>query len=91
MDNHSSFCLLRILLKQNTALPSTFHPYVSQSQAWNLNFSQESDFRPYKPDIFLVHIIKADHLDHLEHLDHFDQSNHSDMEDNCRISIVYLF
>ena len=50
-------------------------------------------FRPCKPDVFRVHIIEADHLDHLDYLEHrdrFDQSNHSDLEDNCKIRIVYL-
>ena len=84
---------------QNTAIFSTFRPFVLRppSQAWHLNFffSVFWWFRPWKPYIFIMHIILADRPGPPEspeppvHLDHLEHPNSTNMTTN--IETVALF
>ena len=46
------YTVLRIQLKLNTALLSTFRPCVRSSQAWHLNFSQLFDDLGHENHVF---------------------------------------
>ena len=64
------FLILRTLLKQNNALLSVRYRRCISTFLNNLWF------RPSKPYICWMHIIKSNHFDHLDHLDHLNHLDH---------------
>ena len=81
--------LLRILLKQNTALPSTGGTSQLFSSIWL--------FRAWKPYNLLKDIIQTDHPDHSYHLTPWTNwttlttpTDQTIYQDKCRIRIVIL-